>query len=109
MVGTGGRPLAGPARAGLASYLDHRQHVWPHTANPHLFITQQTALRNVPASDRWIRLKLGMTVRAIREDRILYEAMAPAVTNADSEICSACPSKALLATPRSSITPASRI
>jgi hypothetical protein len=30
----------------------------------------------VPASDRWIRLKLGMTVRAIREDRILYEAMA---------------------------------
>lgn len=68
--------LAGPVRARLASYLDHRQRTWPHTANPHLFITQQTGLRDVPASDRWIRLKVGMTVRAIREDRILYEAMA---------------------------------
>jgi hypothetical protein len=68
--------LAGPVRARLASYLDHRQRMWPHTASPHLYITQQTALRDVPASDRWIRLKIGMTVRAIREDRILYGAMA---------------------------------
>jgi hypothetical protein len=68
--------LASPVRARLAGYLDHRQHTWPHTSNPHLFITRQTALREGPASDRWIRLKLGMTVQAIREDRILYEAMA---------------------------------
>jgi hypothetical protein len=62
----------------LAAWLDYRARHWPGTANPHLFITQRSALGLGPAGHRWIKLKTGVPggVQAIREDRILYEAHA---------------------------------
>ena len=70
--------LAGPARVRLAAWLDYRARRWPDTANPHLFITQRSALALGPACHRWIKLKTGVPggVQAIREDRILHEAHA---------------------------------
>ena len=70
--------LAGPARVRLAAWLDYRARHWPDTANPHLFITQRSALGLGPAGHRWIKLKTGIPggVQAIREDRILHEAHA---------------------------------
>lgn len=68
--------LAEPARARLRTYLDYRMARWPRTANPHLFITSRTAVREVPVGRNWLRLTLGTSVQRLREDRILYEAQA---------------------------------
>jgi hypothetical protein len=68
-------PLADLVRHRLGDYLDYRNRRWPNTPNPHLFITQSTAIQTKPVTDRWIRYKLeGITAQAIREDRILHEA-----------------------------------
>jgi hypothetical protein len=66
--------LAGPVRERLAAWLDHRNHRWPATANPHLFIHYRTE----PVGRRWVKLAIGpgLTATSIREDRILNEAHA---------------------------------
>jgi integrase len=76
----GGRTilLAIPVRQRLAAWLDHRNTRWPNTANPHLFIHYRTATQTRPVGLHWLYLKLGSSMRAIREDRILDEAQASA-------------------------------
>jgi integrase len=70
--------LAAPVRHRLAAWLDDRNKRWPNTANPHLFIHYRTATQTRPVGVHWLHLKLGSSVRAIREDRILNEAHASA-------------------------------
>jgi integrase len=71
-------PLAEPVRERLAAYIDDRQARWPHTTNPHLFIHFRTAARTEPVGHRWIKLRLDLpgSVEALRQDRILHEALA---------------------------------
>jgi hypothetical protein len=69
-------PLAPPVRQALRGWLDERARRWPHTLNPHVFITHHSALRTTPASMVWIRDTLGMPGKDIRNDRILHEAIA---------------------------------
>ncbi|MEU7753717.1 hypothetical protein [Micromonospora sp. NPDC049171] len=70
--------LAEPVRERLRAYLDIRQHRWPDTANAHLFLTKHTGRRTEECSKRWIWLTIGpdLSIAAIREDRILDEALA---------------------------------
>jgi hypothetical protein len=68
--------LAEAVRVRLTAYLDYRNHRWPHTANPHLFIHYRTALGTKPVGTRWPGLVLGTAARDIRTDRILDEVRA---------------------------------
>lgn len=69
-------PLAGPVRERLAAWLDERARRWPATVNPHLFVNWYTAVRETPVSSPWISHTLGISPQAVREDRILDEALA---------------------------------
>ncbi|MFD8354925.1 hypothetical protein ACFV1X_39170 [Streptomyces coelicoflavus] len=68
--------LAEPVRTRVAAYLDYRNHRWPRTANPHLFVSQTTGCGVEPVSSVWINDVLGMSARRLREDRLLHEAEA---------------------------------
>lgn len=68
--------LAAHARQSLATWLDYRAIRWPGTPNPHLFINKQSAVRTTQVSNVWVNTTLGMSAQAIREDRILDEALA---------------------------------
>jgi hypothetical protein len=68
--------LAGPVRERLAAWLDYRACRWPATVNPHLFINWYTAVRESPVSSPWVAHALGISPQAVREDRILHEALA---------------------------------
>ncbi|MFF3731023.1 hypothetical protein ACFYXM_12035 [Streptomyces sp. NPDC002476] len=68
--------LAEPVRTRVAAYLDYRNHRWPRTANPHLFVSQTTGCGVEPVSNVWINDVLGMSARRLREDRLLHEAEA---------------------------------
>lgn len=71
-------PLADPVRDRLSTYLDLRARRWPNTANQHVFIHYRSAGRSESVGKRWIWLTVGsgLSVTAIREDRILNEAHA---------------------------------
>ena len=69
-------PLAPPVRDRVAAWLDYRNARWPNTANPHLFVHYRSATGLGPVGAEWLRLTLGVPVRALREDRILNEAHA---------------------------------
>jgi integrase len=71
-------PLATPVRQRLTAYLNSRQHSWPNTAKPHLFIDYRNANTTRPVSPWWIGKRLGMSPQSIRQDRILDEAHASA-------------------------------
>ncbi|MFJ5921635.1 hypothetical protein ACIQF6_03390 [Kitasatospora sp. NPDC092948] len=61
----------------LHAWLRYRHRRWPRTANPHLLITQQTASTTNPVSGDYIYRRFdlaGVTLRAVRVDRILDEA-----------------------------------
>lgn len=68
--------LAAPVLTRLVAYTQHRFDRWPRTANPHLFINNQTATHTGPASTMWATLVLGTSADAIRQDRILDELRA---------------------------------
>lgn len=68
--------LAGPVRDRLATCLEERGRRWPGTANPQLFVSHYAAVRIGPVSSVWITGTNRGPVRAIREDRILNEAIA---------------------------------
>lgn len=70
--------LAAPVRQRLSLWLDERARRWPNTINPHLFINRYTAVRTCPVSHAWIASTLDIPATAIREDRILNEAIAGA-------------------------------
>nr|CAK50847.1 putative phage integrase [Streptomyces ambofaciens]CAK51085.1 putative phage integrase [Streptomyces ambofaciens] len=46
--------LADPVKERLAAYLTHRHTTWPHTANPHLFLTHHSAVTTTPVSAPWL-------------------------------------------------------
>ncbi|MFI1067004.1 hypothetical protein [Streptomyces spororaveus] len=90
---TGGRllhgnidhPLDAFTRQAAADYIQLRHSRWPHTRNPHLFLSSQTAHSRTPVTIGWMQplLKdLPVTAQRLREDRILEEA---AVTDADPQ------------------------
>lgn len=70
--------LADPVRAKLARWLDERARRWPNTTNPHLFINLHSAVRTTPVNPVWISQTIGISAQAIREDRILLEAITTA-------------------------------
>jgi hypothetical protein len=67
--------LADPAREPIAAWLDKRSRRFPATTNPHLFVSQYTAVRLGPVSSSWISHTHRIPAQAIREDRILHEAL----------------------------------
>lgn len=67
--------LADPVRERIAAWLDKRSRRYPATTNPHLFVSQYTAVRLGPVSSSWISHTHRIPARAIREDRILHEAL----------------------------------
>ncbi|WP_298800205.1 hypothetical protein [uncultured Pseudonocardia sp.] len=62
----------------LTAWLDERQRRWPNTVNPHLFINGHTAVRTIPVNTVWISATIGESAQAIRQDRILHEALTTA-------------------------------
>ena len=72
------RPLDELTHRVLLDWLDHRRRRWPHTANPHLLISKETALHHGPVSATWILnlRRLRATLERLRIDRQLEEALA---------------------------------
>lgn len=70
--------LAEPVRVRLSAWIDHRNHRWPSTANPHVFLNHRNAGRTTPVGGRWLTLTTGIPIHILREDRILAEARATA-------------------------------
>ncbi len=63
----------------VSDYLTHRRSKWPHTANPNLLISQQTAKDTRPVTAYYIgQLFKGHTVTldGMRSDRWLEEALS---------------------------------
>ncbi len=69
-------PLAEPVQQRITAWLDHRARRWPRTINPHLFINTYTGVRTGPVSHLWINQTIGLSAQAVRDDRILHEAIA---------------------------------
>ncbi|WP_051047488.1 MULTISPECIES: tyrosine-type recombinase/integrase [Nocardia] len=76
----GGRdlPIDEVTATALREWLDHRRSRWPRTANPHLLISKETALRTGPVSTAFLPNLRGMTatLERLRIDRKLEEALA---------------------------------
>jgi hypothetical protein len=67
------------AQGALTSYLDHRRSRWPNTQNPHLLISQQTAVELGEVSSTWHKIHMkprGITLTELRRDRLLDEVTA---------------------------------
>ena len=72
------RPLDDLTRRALIDWLDFRRTRWPSTANPHVLVTQQTALGVVPVGRLWVTdavRGLVATLERLRIDRQLDEAL----------------------------------
>jgi hypothetical protein len=62
----------------ILDWLDYRRSRWPNTANPHMIVSQQSALETGPVSKVWITNALrGLTatLERLRVDRQLEEAL----------------------------------
>jgi hypothetical protein len=72
------RPLDPLTERVLHDWLAHRSRCWPHTANPHLLISRETALGHQPVSATWILNLRGLpaNIERLRIDRQLEEALA---------------------------------
>jgi len=71
------RSLDQPTRTALASWLDERRRRWPATANPHLLISNRSALGLGPVSTGYLRgvtANLPVTLHQLRADRLLAHA-----------------------------------
>jgi integrase len=63
----------------IRHWLRHRRTTWPHTANPHVLISDKTAHGTAPISQPFVTSRmnhLGCSVDRIRKDRILHEALS---------------------------------
>jgi len=69
-------PLAGPVKARLSAYLDHRGRTWPNTLNAHLFVSRKTAPRTTPVSKLFAWRSVDVKPQSLRDDRILQEIYA---------------------------------
>lgn len=77
-VGGHVRPLDDLTRRAVLDWLDYRRSRWPNTANPHLLITQKTAVELGPAGKLWTTRatrNLTATLERLRVDRQLEEAL----------------------------------
>ncbi|MBK3575015.1 hypothetical protein JHN63_14585 [Streptomyces sp. MBT65] len=77
-VGGHVRPLDDLTRRAVLDWLGHRHSRWPNTANPHLLITQKTAVELGPAGKLWTTRatrNLTATLERLRVDRQLEEAL----------------------------------
>ncbi|MFY1632384.1 integrase [Solwaraspora sp. WMMB335] len=72
------RPLDELTHHALLDWLDYRHRRWPNTANPHLLVSTESALRHGPVSHTWILNMRGLTatIERLRIDRQLEEAIA---------------------------------
>jgi hypothetical protein len=64
--------------ATILAWLDYRHSRWPTTANPHVIVSQQSALETGPVSKVWITnalRSLTATLERLRVDRQLEEAL----------------------------------
>ncbi|MEK8141916.1 hypothetical protein NKH18_02420 [Streptomyces sp. M10(2022)] len=88
---TGGRllhgdidhPLDAFTHQAAADYIQLRHSRWPHTRNPHLFLSSQTAHSRTPVTIGWMQLllkDLPVTAQRLREDRISKRPPSPAPT-----------------------------
>jgi hypothetical protein len=73
---TGPSPLAGPVVVRLQAWLDYRAETWPHSINPHLFVTRKSGPRLTPVGKQFPWTKTKLRPQALREDRILQEIHA---------------------------------
>jgi integrase len=62
----------------LREWLEYRQRRWPHTANPHLLTSKESALHHGPVSTAYLTSLRGLpaTLERLRIDCQLTEAMA---------------------------------
>jgi integrase len=73
------RPLDDLTRRVLTEWLDYRRTRWPRTANLHLLVSRESAIKHGPVSAPWVgRIVQGLpgTIERLRIDRQLEEAMA---------------------------------
>ena len=72
------RPMGELTSKVLREWLDYRRRRWPHTANPHLLVSRESALHHGPVSGTWILNLRGLpaTLERLRIDCQLTEAMA---------------------------------
>ncbi|MEV6415945.1 hypothetical protein [Kribbella sp. NPDC051718] len=72
------RPLDNLTYQAIREWLDHRNNLWPHSANPHLIISRQTAMETKPVTSSWLNQPvrgLPATIERLRQDRHLDEAI----------------------------------
>ncbi|MFI6585522.1 hypothetical protein [Embleya sp. NPDC050493] len=72
------RPLEDLTHHAILDRLDHRRTRWPNTANPHLLITQKTAVKFGPVGKLWATQatrNMTATLERLRVDRQLEEAL----------------------------------
>ena len=77
-IGGHARPLDELTYQVLTAWLSYRSRRWPNTANPHLLLSRESALRLGPVSQPWInRILRGLpaTLERLRIDRQLDEAI----------------------------------
>lgn len=73
------QPLSELSHRTLLTWLEHRRHSWPNTANPHLMINAMTAIGTGQVSHVWANQTLqGLpaSLERLRIDRQLEEALA---------------------------------
>ena len=77
LAGTG-RPMGELTARVLREWLEYRQRRWPHTANPHLLVSRESALHHGPVSSAYLISLRGLpaTLERLRIDCQLAEAMA---------------------------------
>ncbi|MBV7706505.1 hypothetical protein NOVA_27335 [Nocardia nova] len=70
-------PLDELTTRALREWLDHRRSRWPRTANPHLLVSKESALRTGPVSNAFVMNLRGLaaTLERLRIDRQLEEAI----------------------------------
>ncbi|PZS35157.1 MAG: integrase [Pseudonocardiales bacterium] len=72
------RPLDDLTRHAVLAWLEHRRTRWPNTANPHLILSQQSAMETGPVSGVWLTNAFrgrAATLERLRIDRLLDEAL----------------------------------
>ena len=77
-LGGTGRPMGELTGKVLREWLEYRQRRWPHTANPHLLISKESALHHGPVSTAYLISLRGLpaTLDRLRIDCQLAEAIA---------------------------------
>jgi hypothetical protein len=72
------RPMGELTRKVLHEWLEYRHRRWPHTANPHLLISKESALHHGPVSTAYLTSLRGLpaTLERLRIDCQLAEAIA---------------------------------